>query len=310
MQMLAVNFHYIRNEKPSGGIYPRSIDEFEYQITELSRHYEFLSLSELQKMNLYNGQSVGKYCVITFYDNMKEQMNIFGYLEDNSIPAIFFSTTMPYLDNCVHDVHKIHFIFTKYSDEKLAIYLDKKYGFYDFQFSQKQIKNSYSYDNELKKKIKLFLNFQLTVEQKKDFIDNFFHKSFPNSNEFIDRFYLSKDQLKILADRDMLGTHTHSHFPLASLSNKKIKSEIKISIDYLEDLTNKKITAISYPYGRYGAVNRNVALISKSLGLKIGFTMNRGLNYSDDLKNPLMLKRVDTNDAPGGKLQSLKYIPV
>jgi len=309
MQMLAVNFHYIRNEKPKEGIYPRSVNEFKYQIAELARHYEFLSLSELQKMISDGGKSKGNYCVITFDDNLKEQMCIFDYLENNAIPAIFFSTTLPYLNTSVHDVHKTHHIYTQHTDENLASYLDKKHGFYNVSFTEEQTNNAYSYDNELKKKIKLFLNFMLPDDEKKLLIDELFSESVGSLDEFIKDFYLSKDDLRMLAAKGMLGTHTHTHYPLATLTEEKINTEIITSIKYLEELTSMKIKAISYPYGRHGAVNEKVASISGNLGLDVGFTMNRGLNTAADMRKALMLKRVDTNDAPGGKLNSLEYLP-
>ena len=309
MQMLAVNFHYIRNEKPKEGIYPRSVNEFKYQIAELARHYEFLSLSELQKMISDGGKSKGNYCVITFDDNLKEQMCIFDYLENNAIPAIFFSTTLPYLNTSVHDVHKTHHIYTQHTDENLASYLDKKHGFYNVSFTEEQTNNAYSYDNELKKKIKLFLNFMLPDDEKKLLIDELFSESVGSLDEFIKDFYLSKDDLRMLAAKGMLGTHTHTHYPLATLTEEKINTEIITSIQYLEELTSTKIKVISYPYGRHGAVNEKVASISGNLGLDVGFTMNRGLNTAADMRKALMLKRVDTNDAPGGKLNSLEYLP-
>ena len=309
MQMLAVNFHYIRNEKPKEGIYPRSVNEFKYQIAELARHYEFLSLSELQKMISDGGKSKGNYCVITFDDNLKEQMCIFDYLENNAIPAIFFSTTLPYLNTSVHDVHKTHHIYTQHTDENLASYLDKKHGFYNVSFTEEQTNNAYSYDNELKKKIKLFLNFMLPDDEKKLLIDELFSESVGSLDEFIKDFYLSKDDLRMLAAKGMLGTHTHTHYPLATLTEEKINTEIITSIQYLEELTSTKIKVISYPYGRHGAVNEKVASISRNLGLDVGFTMNRGLNTAADMRKALMLKRVDTNDAPGGKLNSLEYLP-
>lgn len=309
MQMLSVNFHYIRDEKPESGIYPRSVAEFKFQIAELSRYYEFLSLSELKKLILDGGNSRGKYCILTFDDNLKEQMCAFEYLESLSIPAIFFSTTLPYLEQSVHDVHKMHHIYTQYTDEQLGSYLDEKYGFSKIGFTEDQMLGSYSYDTDLKKKIKLFLNFVMTKEQRVQFIDELFSQSVEGVNQFVRDFYMSKGDLKSLAAKGMLGTHTHSHYPLASLSNEKIDLEIRTSIEYLKELTGTKMEAISYPYGRHGAVDDNVALISEKLGLKAGFTMNRGFNRATDFKRPLMLNRVDTNDAPGGKLDATEYVP-
>ena len=110
MQLLAVNFHYIRNKKPQQGIYPRSMQEFRCQVEELGRHYEFISQDDLIRMSESKLLSDSKFCVLTFDDNLKEQEVAFEYLKDNSIPAIFYSTTLPYLEGVVHDVHK-HIIY-------------------------------------------------------------------------------------------------------------------------------------------------------------------------------------------------------
>jgi peptidoglycan/xylan/chitin deacetylase (PgdA/CDA1 family) len=309
MQLLSVNFHYIRDSKPKQGIYPRSLKEFENQISELSHYYEFISQDELKKIISDKGNSSGKYCIITFDDNLKEQISVVDFLQKQSVPALFFSTTYPYINNDVHDVHKTHQIFIHNSDNEMAAYLDKKFGFHNVKFSKEQLDNSYSYDNKLKKKIKLFLNFILKEDQRKEVLNELFLKSVDDLKDFISEFYFSKEDLKFLASRGMLGTHSHSHLPLASLSAEDAMKEISISIKYLEKLTKTKIKAILYPYGRNGAVDATVSSISKKLGLEIGFTMNRGINNIDNLIDPLMLMRVDTNDAPGGKSRSKKFYP-
>jgi hypothetical protein len=40
-----------------------------------------------------------------------------------------------------------------------------------------------------------------------------------------------------------------------------------------------------------------------------GLTMVRGINNDDDIRARMMLRRVDTNDAPGGKLNSTEFAP-
>jgi len=310
MQLLAVNFHYIRDEKPKQGIYPRSMQEFIYQIEELGRHYDFISQSELVKILESKSLPDNKYCVLTFDDNLKEQMTAYEYLKSNSIPAIFFATTLPYIEKSVHDVHKTHHIYTVYKDAELAELLHKHFNFYDASFDEALMNDSYKYDKGLKKKIKIFLNFMLSTENRRLVIDDLFMNSINSLDDFLMGFYLDKSHLMELSDFGMLGTHTHSHSPLAILDKCAIKNEIKLSVDYLSELTGNKIRSVSYPYGRKGAVSDQVSTIAKDLGLSIGFTMNRGVNGSVDFNSPLALKRVDTNDAPGGKLNSKEFFPL
>ena len=48
-------------------------------------------------------------------------------------------------------------------------------------------------------------------------------------------------------------------------------------------------------------------LFPSEFGFNFGLTMNRGINENKDFNHPLMLKRVDTNDAPGGKFKSREF---
>jgi hypothetical protein len=63
---------------------------------------------------------------------------------------------------------------------------------------------------------------------------------------------------------------------------------------------------ISYPYGSAAAVTPAVGAAAQSLGFAAGFTMERALNAT--LREPLLLARVDVNDAPGGKRELLELV--
>lgn len=307
MQLLAVNYHYIRDVKPLQGIYPRTIGELEAQLDEIGLYYEFLSQGELLQIIRGKKYPKGNYCVITFDDNLKEQIAAYECLEKKNIPAIFFSTTLPYLKNEVHDVHKLHHIYSSYSDADIAGILEKLFDFYEFEYDTKVLDEEYRYDTELKKKIKFFINFVLSEQKRKLVVERLFLESIESKDKFIDQFYMERRELKHLANKGMLGTHTHSHQPLATLPKNSVKEEISMSTDYLSELTGKTISTISYPFGGPAAVNHMVKDVACALGLELGFTMNRGLNSDSSLNNPLLLKRVDTNDAPGGKLKSTEY---
>lgn len=307
MQLLVVNFHYIRDVKPSQGIYPRSLNEFIYQLEELGRCYQFISQQELIKIVETKKYPNGNYCLITFDDNLKEQMNAYEYLENKSIPALFFSTTLPYLNKTVHHVHKLHHIFSVYSDEEITEILRKNNDFDNVIFDQDVLDKEYRYDSEIKKKIKFFLNFHLSNKERNVFINYLFNESVETNECYIKNLYMNEKNLKLLASKNMLGSHTHSHMPLATLSKQKIIDEIKTTSDFFLNLTGKTLHSISFPFGGPGSIDDVVIGISKNLGMKVGFSMNRGINYNKNLKAPLILNRVDTNDAPGGKLGSLEY---
>ena len=113
---------------------------------------------------------------------------------------------------------------------------------------------------------------------------------------------MNNSQLRNLSQRKYLGSHCHSHLPLAELNISDIKYELTHSKKIIENLCNCKITSVSYPYGVAQAINDSVIRIAKEAGYISGLTMNRALNSQIELtKSPLQLSRFDTNDVFGGK---------
>ena len=66
----------------------------------------------------------------------------------------------------------------------------------------------------------------------------------------------------------------------------------------LREVTGVSPQAFSYPYGTAGTVDGRVAARLGEAGYRLAFTMRRAANHG--LEQPLLLARVDTNDAPGG----------
>lgn len=307
MQLLAVNYHYFREEKPKSGIYPLTIKEFERQLDEISKYYDFISEDMILDIIDRKKRIDKKFCLLTFDDGLKEQMNIADLLLKKGIPGIFYVSTGAIKENIVLDVHKLHYIRSIVEDEHIYEILDKEYDISSYSFDKSFLKNQYRYDTLLSSEVKYFLNFVLNSEQKNKIVDILFSELVSDEYDFSKKLYMNEDDLIKLANSSMLGTRADSHLPLSTLHETEIKYDIKQSIKYLESVVGKSIKSISYPYGGRSAVSQNVADIAKKCGLKFGLTMWRGLNNNNDLDKQFLLKRIDTNDAPGGKLNSREY---
>jgi len=83
-----------------------------------------------------------------------------------------------------------------------------------------------------------------------------------------------------------------------------LQESLTRSREALEAASGKQVSLISYPYGGPTAVNQEVAQVARGAGFRAGFTMERSVNRS--LEMPLLLARVSTNDAPGGKAPLMK----
>lgn len=65
--------------------------------------------------------------------------------------------------------------------------------------------------------------------------------------------YLTEDQIREMSRSGLVSfqSHTANHVELAALSAEQIKKELTLSVEYIESLTGKKVTALAYPAGRY-----------------------------------------------------------
>jgi peptidoglycan/xylan/chitin deacetylase (PgdA/CDA1 family) len=309
MRLLIVNFHYIRDHKPQAGIYPLSTQEFLHQIDILGRIYRFISQQELIDMIASDNLLDEDCCLLTFDDGLKEQWHALDILERLSIPAVCFATTQPIIKGCTHDVHKMHHVYSKIDCNELYAQLDDHFHIGDYQFDEALMQQEYRYDTPTKRKIKFFINFVLDEVKSKGIVDYLFAQVEPNEAAFRQSLYMDTNDLAKLAAADMLGSHTKTHRPLSALDADSLKDEICGSKQILEELTSFPIRSISYPFGGPAAVSPKVADVASRAGMLYGLTMVRGINNDDDIRARMMLRRVDTNDAPGGKLNSTEFAP-
>lgn len=82
-----------------------------------------------------------------------------------------------------------------------------------------------------------------------------------------DKKYLNEKDIKILSkDKNVIiGSHSQNHTDLTNLNNKMLLLELKESKIELEKIINKKVTCLSFPYGKY---NQKIIKLSKKLGYK------------------------------------------
>lgn len=272
---------------------------FANQLSVIGENYQFISQDDLVK-HLGNGVfPEGNFCLITFDDGLKEQVNAFKWLQSMKIPAVFYIPVMPLVESRVLDVHKLHFIRANRSDMFLLDFLKNNidYSFSELDFAL--AKDQYKYDDEQAREVKFQLNFKLSLDVKKSVTERLFSEICSDEESFVKSYYMNEDELKTISEAGMLGSHGYSHVPLTSAADPKM--EITHSLDYLENLTQKPVLSFSYPYGSKSAVNENVSRLFGQTNVKFGLTMQRGLNILNEDFDPYLLKRLDTNDAPGGK---------
>lgn len=301
MELLVVNFHYLREEVYNSGIYPVSRQRLLNQVEELSKTYAFVSPNEVVQVIKAGRFPRKRFCLLTFDDGLKEQMDAFHLLRSKGIPSVFYVPTNPIASATVLDVHQLHHVRTRYTDEELFEMLDEAYDISHHRFDEESVTTQYRYDSELSRKVKYFLNFELNEEERKRFVKSVFSRLVRDQVSFSRSLYMDIDDLRTLAAAGALGSHSSSHRPLAQLSAEEARRDILESLDFLKANTGSRVSSFSYPYGGLSAVSEELGEILKDCGLTFALTMVRGVNVNSDFQRPFFLKRVDTNDAPGGK---------
>ena len=301
--LVCVNYHYIREnfETKNQSIFGITPKNFEKQLDIFSRLGSFISPNQLSEHIINKSPLKGLNFLITFDDGLKEQYEYaLPILEKLGIPAIFFANSWNSQFKKVSRVHKIHLIRSKINSKELfekALNLigDKNHIKKSDLFKKAQ--SHYKYDNVETASLKYLLNFVMDETNLSSLVDNAFSDIFSETSVNTS-LYMGKEQLIDLANKDMLGSHGHSHIPIG-MQNKTIKiNEIVGSQEYFYQLTGKKLKGFSFPYGNLESLSGCKQLLQIS-NFSYALSMERAIN--DNLDQPFALSRFDNNDMPGGK---------
>lgn len=282
------------------------INDFKKQIKFLKKKYNIIDCKKLfDKSEKFKTQDL----FLTFDDGLKIHYDfVFPQLKKNKINGIFYLSTLPFTENKILTVHKIHILLSKIKNNLLLTYIYKnlKKSMVDQNRLQKFHKNIYVKQKNLNEnvKIKKILNYSIKTDFRNHFIDKMFKFFFPTLSEskFIKEYYLSEKNLREMLKNDMVfGSHTQNHEVLSFLSTKKAKKEIDLSLDYLDQFTNYK--TFCYPYGSKKTYNKNI--IDHLNKKKVSFSVtvnNKDISINDFVNKRQELPRYDCNNFKHGKV--------
>jgi peptidoglycan/xylan/chitin deacetylase (PgdA/CDA1 family) len=304
MTLLAVGYHYVAAEPPAEprAIFPVSVDGLAAQLELLGRSYEFVSRDELLSAVAGEAELPESACVVTFDDGLRCQLELaLPVLERLGVPAIFFVPGKPLAEECVLYVHKVHALRERVPDRELLALA----GGRDVPVEVAQ--EHYRYDEPDAARLKYLLNMALPLEERERVIGAAFAQVFPDEAAAARELYLSREDVALLErEHRAVGAHSYAHEPLARLEDDALDRDLAAVATLLGDVTGERPRALSYPHGTPSTVDARVARRAAAVGFQVAFTMERALNPT--LEAPLLLGRLDANDAPGGK-RPLDEIP-
>jgi peptidoglycan/xylan/chitin deacetylase (PgdA/CDA1 family) len=304
--LVAVNFHYIQPEGryPYPGIHPTPVDELESQLGALGESFQFISGDDLVQA-VTEGKSLPENaCLITFDDGLREQYeNAAPVLDRCGVSGVFFICAQPIIDRIGLTVHKMHRLRATRSPEIFLMQLQEVAGEIGIDLSlqavdQDAADQQYLYDDPETRRLKFLLNHMISFDEHEKLIQAVFAREWDEAG-FCEEMYMNPDQIRDLGERHTVGSHSYTHSPLAQFEYKRLVENFTHAKSALSTILKKEVFLVSYPYGGPSAVSPAVSEAAAEGGFVAGFTMERSVNST--LAQPLLLARVSTNDAPGGK---------
>lgn len=297
MPLLAINHHYYRESGTGAGIYPTTPRMLADEVLKIRAADWRIGIEE-DIFAFLSGRLAAddKVAILTFDDGLAEQMGELGQLEALGASAIFYVPTAPIVERFVLDVHKLQMIRARVEDAEIAVELDKAFSFDKKEFDDDLLAIQYRYDDELGRRVKYFLNFVLEENERLAWTTEYFARLFGDERVVAASLYMSSDDLHRLSVKRALGSHAHSHLPLATLGVDRMGHELAYSRLLIEEMTTSLPAGVSYPFGGKSAVEHEVFDSASSCGYAYGFTMERGINDLPERANPMALRRIDVND--------------
>lgn len=306
MILLAVNYHYVSaGERPdSRGVFATPIARLVEQVELLARSFELVSRDRLVAAVRGERALPDRSCVITFDDGLREQFELaLPALVALGAPALFLVPGRPLAEGAALFVHKTHHVREQLSEDEFAQRVGRRLDELRepvLDVSDDDALAAYRYDAPEVARLKYVLNHVLPERVRERVIDDLFHELVPDEAAFARELYMPAEQVRELEQRhSAVGAHSYSHRPLALLGAAAAREDLARNAEILTSVTGVRPPVLSYPHGSAAAVSPEVAEAAGAEGFVAGFTMERAFNRS--LEQPLLLARVDTNDAPGGK---------
>jgi peptidoglycan/xylan/chitin deacetylase (PgdA/CDA1 family) len=303
-----VMYHYVRDLARSR--YPEikglSVDAFETQLDHITRAYTVCTTRDVVAASRGVRPLPPRACLLTFDDGFVDHfVTVFPRLADRGLPASFYPPAAAVEGARMLDTHKIHFALATAPDhEKLArqvLDMVEEHGRRRALPSAATLYRRYAvasrFDGPDVVFVKRVLQRGLPEAVRADIVGRLFEEHVGvDESTFARELYMDLAQLRCLVRHGMeVGGHGAAHVWLDGLSREEQRREIAATVGFLARVhgTAPVDWVMCYPFGSHDAVT--LELVSAAGGA-LGLTTRVGV--AEDLRSPLELPRLDTNDLP------------
>ena len=302
-------YHYTRDLKHSRYPEIKGLDKelFKNQIEFMKNSFNVVTMEQV----LENIQGEGMHglpenaLLLTFDDGYADNYTVaYPILEEYGLQGSFFIPGKTFATHQLLDVNKIHYILASADIYKLVDDLKKQMDYYrgsEYQYaSTDELFHDYAVANRFDIKetifVKRMLQTVLLEKLRNTISSNLFEKYVGVTEEQLAyELYMTEEQIRTIKRHGMfIGIHGYDHYWLGNLPEDKMKQDILMALDTLDEFIDRKQWVMNYPYGSY---NQEVIRYIRQQGACIGLTTDvRVAELGKD--SAFELPRLDCNDFP------------
>ena len=276
-KLIVLNYHRIRPNDPQfttifdDGVYNLDSDEFSRQIKWLKNNTWVLSEKEIleryQDGSFTYPETSVPCVVITFDDGYRDTYTVaYPILKFYGVPATFFVATqmvdarqIPWWDVIAYLIKRCAKPSIRFDGRDFPLGDRKNQAIHYFQLMMKQ--EPYEHTKYLLSDLSEACEVA------------------PPDPDLQDKEILTWPEIREMAQNGIaIGSHTHTHRVLSTLSPSFQKEEMILSKLILEKNLGQPVLSISYPVGEPQYITPETAKIAASCGYVLGYTTNTGVN--------------------------------
>ena len=300
-------YHYTRDLKHSR--YPEikgmDISLFRHQIEYMKGNFNVVTMEQVIHTVLGKDELPEKALLLTFDDGYIDNYTFaLPILEEFRVQGSFFIPGKTFATHQLLDVNKIHYILASVNIFELVEDVKKEMDYYrgqEYDYAPTdELFNEYAIASRFDVKETIFVKRMLQTvlpEKLRNIISSNLFKKYVGVTEeqLAYELYMTEDQIRTMRRHGMfIGIHGYDHYWLGNLPVEKMRQDISMALDALEEFIDRKQWVMNFPYGNYSP---DVLEYIKSEGACVGLSTK--VRVADlDKDNALELPRLDCNDFP------------
>lgn len=257
-------YHYTRDLRHSRYPQIKGMDTllFRQQLEYMKNKFNFVTMEQVIEATENRYSLPDNALLLTFDDGYVDNYTYaMPLLEEFGAQGSFFIPGKTFATHQLLDVNKIHYILASADMNRLVTDVKNAMDYYrgqEFDFAPtdelfEQYAVASRFDTKETIFVKRMLQTALPEKLRNTISSELFQKYVGVTEEQLSyELYMTEEQVRTMKRHGMfIGIHGYDHYWLANLEADKMKKDIDMALDVMDEFIDKKQWVLNYPYGNY-----------------------------------------------------------